>query len=292
MSLLTVLMPVYNGERFLVQAIESVLAQTFADFKFLIIDDGSHDRSSEIIGSFQDRRIEYVRNDTNVGLTRTLNKGLDLISTRYVARMDQDDLSDPVRFEDQVRHLESRSETAVLGTWFHVIDNEGKVLYDFCPPTSHAEIVNCFVNYNPFGHSSLCMRTGIIKKYGGYPDNYTYTQDFGLLINVARFHEVHILDKPLVSIRSHERQTIHKVSTQLQTSLEVIRSTRMALASFNYDAVHKLRGCLMIWLYQTRIMAIRLRLFGAFQAVIYGIRNYLFHSGRAPLKIMRPWRRV
>ncbi len=292
MCLVTVLMPVYNGESFLVQAIESVLNQTFADFEFLIIDDGSQDRSSEIIMSFGDHRIEHIHNGNNLGQTKTLNKGLGIIATKYVARIDQDDISAPTRLEYQVRYLESNADVAVLGSWFHVIDDTGNILYDFCPPISHRGIINCFVTYNPFAHSSLCMRTNVVRDHGCYPEDYKLGQDLGLLIKIARHHKISILDEVLVSVRSHDRQTIHSVSSQLQKSMEVIRSTKMALRSFEYDGVHKVTGYLTILAYQTQILAIRLGLFPAFHWLISGVKNYLFHSKRAPLRIVKPWRNI
>ena len=101
---ITVLMPVYNAERYVGEAIESILNQTFRDFKFLIIDDGSTDRSCEIIRAYslEDHRIELVINESNMGITKTLNKGLSMIDTPYIARMDSDDISLPHRFEKQL----------------------------------------------------------------------------------------------------------------------------------------------------------------------------------------------
>ncbi|MBW1740690.1 MAG: glycosyltransferase [Deltaproteobacteria bacterium] len=285
-------MPVYNGECFLCQAIQSILNQTFTDFTFLIIDDGSQDRSSEIIASFRDQRIEYIQNGENLGQTKTLNKGLGLINTKYVVRIDQDDISAPDRLECQVRYLESNADVAIVGSWFHVINDANNILFDFCPPTSQRDIVNCFLTYNPFAHSSLCMRTEVVKAYGGYPEDYKYGQDFALLIKIARHNKIAILDKPLVSIRWHDQQTIHSISSQLQKSREMIWSTRSALKSFEYDAVHTLRGYLTILLYRTQILAIRLQLFPAFHWIMNGIKRYLLHTKRPPLKIVKPWRNM
>ena len=93
----TVLMPVYNAEEYLVEAIESVLNQTFRDFEFLIINDGSTDRSEKIIKTFTDERIRYIRNSKNLKIVQTLNKGLALAKGIYIARMDADDISLPLR---------------------------------------------------------------------------------------------------------------------------------------------------------------------------------------------------
>jgi glycosyltransferase involved in cell wall biosynthesis len=109
---ITVLMPVYNAERYVGEAIESILNQTFRDFKILIIDDGSTGRSCEIIRAYslEDHRIELVINESNMGITKTLNKGLSMIDTPYIARMDSDDISLPHRFEKQLDIMENNSD--------------------------------------------------------------------------------------------------------------------------------------------------------------------------------------
>jgi len=97
--LISVIMPVFNGEKYLSLAIESILEQTFTDFEFIIINDGSTDDSEKIILSYQDRRIRYIKNKENLNIGRTLNKGIDLAKGKYIARMDCDDISLPNRFE-------------------------------------------------------------------------------------------------------------------------------------------------------------------------------------------------
>ena len=107
LPLITVLMPVYNGEKYLQQAIESILKQTFTDFEFLIINDGSTDNSENIILSYDDSRIRYIKNEENLRLIRTLNKGIELAKGKYIARMDCDDISLPYRFEKQLKEFQN-----------------------------------------------------------------------------------------------------------------------------------------------------------------------------------------
>ncbi|MFT5919102.1 MAG: glycosyltransferase involved in cell wall biosynthesis, partial [Granulosicoccus sp.] len=124
--LVTVLLPVYNAEKFLEQAIRSVLDQTFTEFEFLIINDGSTDRSEEIIVSFNDSRIRYIKNETNLKLIKTLNKGIEFASGKYIARMDADDISLPTRFEQQVALLEKQPEIGVCGTNCIIFTTKGE----------------------------------------------------------------------------------------------------------------------------------------------------------------------
>jgi glycosyltransferase involved in cell wall biosynthesis len=123
-SRITVLMPVYNGEKYLREAIDSIFNQTFTDFEFLIVDDGSTDNSVEIINSYQNSRINLVKNDKNEGLVYTLNRGLSLAKGEYIARMDCDDISLPERLKKQIDFLDSNSEIAVVGTWIKVINEK------------------------------------------------------------------------------------------------------------------------------------------------------------------------
>ena len=105
MPLISVIMPVYNGERFLRQAVDSILSQTFKDFELIIINDGSSDSTEDIILSYKDKRIRYVKNEKNLRLIKTLNKGLELASGQFVSRMDADDVAHPLLFEKQ-KHQE------------------------------------------------------------------------------------------------------------------------------------------------------------------------------------------
>jgi glycosyltransferase involved in cell wall biosynthesis len=140
----TVLMPVYNGEKYLREAIESILNQTFIDFEFLIINDGSTDRSVEIIESYSDPRIRLVHNERNMKLIATLNKGLELARGEYIARMDCDDISLPERLAKQVAFMDANPEVGVLGTAFQTIDSYGKslnspILGGYTPEAIHVE---------------------------------------------------------------------------------------------------------------------------------------------------------
>jgi glycosyltransferase involved in cell wall biosynthesis len=124
----TVLMPVYNGERFLREAVDSILAQTFADFEFVVIDDGSTDGTAEIVRSYLDPRIHFVRNASNLGLVANLNKGIETARGEYIARMDGDDVSLPERLAKQVAFMDASPELAASGTWAKDIDEEGNVI--------------------------------------------------------------------------------------------------------------------------------------------------------------------
>ena len=114
--LVTVLMPVYNGEKYLREAMDSILKQTLTNFEFLIIDDGSKDSSVKIINSYNDPRIKLVKNEINLGISKTLNRGIELASAELIARMDADDISYPSRLQKQYDYFTNNPECALLST--------------------------------------------------------------------------------------------------------------------------------------------------------------------------------
>src|ERR1700722_2543034 len=124
--LVTVLMPVYNAERFLGPAIGSVLSQTFVHFELLIVDDGSTGDTEQIIRSFPDRRIRVLSNGANIGLIKSLNRGIGEAQGKYIARLDADDLCLPTRLADQVDVLENQCNVGLVASWTEVIDGDDR----------------------------------------------------------------------------------------------------------------------------------------------------------------------
>jgi len=172
----TVLMPVYNGESYLREAIESILEQTYTDFEFLIINDGSTDKSVEIVRSYKDSRIRLVQNENNIGLINTLNKGIDLSTGQYIARMDCDDISLPARIEKQVLFMENHPDVGVCGTWAETIGNANRNVYKY--PTGPQKIQSQLLFDSPLAHPSVMMRKTLLDKFDlRYPKEY-FTEDW------------------------------------------------------------------------------------------------------------------
>lgn len=202
--MVTVLMSVYNGEKYLREAIDSILTQAFRDFEFLIINDASTDRSREIILSYSDPRIRLIDNEENIGLTRSLNKGLELAKGKYIARMDADDISMPERLEKQVRFMEENPDIAVLGSWAWVIDENNRINGELRTLTDFDLLFLEIFFSNPFVHSSTLMRTAFINKIGGYDKQYERTQDYDLWVRViANGGKVLNVPEFLIKYRSH-----------------------------------------------------------------------------------------
>lgn len=171
----TVFMPVYNGEKYLNEAIDSILSQTFTDFELLIIDDGSTDSSADIIRSYDDKRIRFVQNEKNLKIAATRNKGLELATGEYIVLMDCDDVSIPERIYKQVAFMDKNPEVGLCGSWYKTFGNDSKtdtVEY----PVFHDEIkANLFFNY------VILNPTTIMRKQFLNINNLKYDETFSLL---------------------------------------------------------------------------------------------------------------
>lgn len=176
---ITVLMPVYNGERYLHESIESILTQTFTDFEFLIINDGSTDRSIDIIQTYHDPRIKLISNDKNMKLIATLNKGLKLAQGKYIARMDCDDISLPTRLEKQFLFMERNTNIGVCGSWIQLLGiGEGHIEKY---PTDSDDIQASLLFYCAIAHPTVMIRTEMLRKHNlEYDSKHLHAEDYGL----------------------------------------------------------------------------------------------------------------
>jgi hypothetical protein len=182
----TVLMAVYNGERFLREAIDSILAQTFRDFEFLILDDGSTDASLDIVRSYADPRIRLLQNDRNLGLTRSLNRGIAAARGELIARQDGDDISEPDRLARQVAYLDAHPEIGLLGAGFREMDSDGTVLGDRPLPCDPVGIRWALLFHCPLAHSAVVFRRTVVDEVGPYDERLRYAADRELWSRIAR----------------------------------------------------------------------------------------------------------
>ncbi len=160
----SVIMPVYNAENFIGQSIQSVLKQTFEDFELIVIDDGSTDSSKNIILSFDDKRIQYLQNEKNMGVVKTLNKGISICSGEYIIRMDADDICEPQRFEKQIQFIEKNPGIGLCGTWAQVIDEKNKITGKIVNQTDPGFISISLLFSVPLIHPSVCFKSHLLKQ--------------------------------------------------------------------------------------------------------------------------------
>ncbi len=198
MAKLTVLMTVYNGEAYLRETIDSILNQTYKDFKFLILDNASTDGSREIIRSYHDPRIELVALPENIGQVAALNKGLDMIDTLYAARMDADDISLPRRFERQIAFMETHPEVGVCGTFVRVFLQQNKKEIKYRWPTKPEDIKVNLMFECCLPHPGVMLRKPFFDQYKlRYDEKIGHSFDWDLwqravdhfdLANLPEFH--------------------------------------------------------------------------------------------------------
>src|SRR4051794_15571169 len=175
MPKITVLMPVYNAAEYIRETIDSVLSQSFTDFEFLIINDGSTDQSEEIIKSYSDPRIRLINNEKNMRLIATLNKGIELAKGEYIARMDADDICLPTRLEKQYKVMEDNKDIALCGTGIKMM---GKKFFQPLVISNSNTIKNVMRAFNVFFHPTVMFRKSIlIEQNYRYDPNYLHAED-------------------------------------------------------------------------------------------------------------------
>jgi len=182
MPRVTVLMPTYNAEKYLREAIESILQQTFTDFEFLIIDDGSTDNSIDIIRSYKDTRIRLVKNGQNIGISRTLNRGIELAASDIIARMDADDISLPDRLKKQYKYLQKHPKCSLVSSNVELISETGESLDRFQPEHDLFYYNLTFLCW--IYHPTVMYKRPAIKDLGFYP--LTPSEDYRLWSKLIR----------------------------------------------------------------------------------------------------------
>ncbi|MCH7744854.1 MAG: glycosyltransferase [Chloroflexi bacterium] len=196
----TVLMAAYNVEQYISQAVESILNQTFSDFEFIIVDDGSEDSTPEILARYDDARIKVIRVE-NQGLTNSLNTGLQASKCRLIARMDADDVCSPNRLEAQLAELQKNEDLALVGTWYNVIDEDGAFLSARDAPTDSAELRAILLRENPFCHGSVLFRRDAVAAVGGYRPEFKSSQDYDLWLRLREHYQMGMVPQVLYDWR-------------------------------------------------------------------------------------------
>jgi len=223
---ISVLMPVYNAERYVAEAVESILNQTFINFEFIIINDGSTDRSLEILQRYarQDSRIRLI-NRENQGLVKTLNEGVDLAMAPYIARMDADDISYPDRLFKQVNFLNEHPGYVVLGSRTQLIDEDGDPLSLFSLNTTHKEIDRAHLQGRggAIAHPAAMFRKNKFNSVGRYRSEFIHSEDLDLWLRMAEVGELGNLPDLLLDYRQHSNSVGHKYR------IEQVNSTNKAI---------------------------------------------------------------
>lgn len=203
----SVCMSVYNAERYLPQAMDSVLNQTFEDFEFLILDDGSRDQSSQILLQYaeKDSRIKILNHEGNRGVPKTRNELLAQCQGEYVAVMDADDVAFPDRFEHQVTFLKQNPDVVCVGGTYQFIDEAGRLLLrNFILPQEDQEIqAQLLAGYGGMHHPCLMIRRSAMEQVGGYTETMTNGSDIDLCLKLGEVGKLYNFQKPVLKYRVH-----------------------------------------------------------------------------------------
>ncbi len=265
-------MSVYNAQRYLAEAVDSVLGQSWADFELIVIDDGSTDGSLDLLHGYRrtDRRVRVVSH-ANTGLTRALQEGVDLATGRFVARMDADDIADPARFERQRAFLDRHPAHVAVGCQLLLIDPDGEPLAEQNVPTGHEAIERLLLRGNGvLPHPAAMIRAAALASAGGYRAAFPCAQDLDLWLRLAEIGRLANLDEVLLRYRLHlQSVTARRRALQLACAERAVREAfvrrgrpasdefdlarsaadsvakthrgwaRMALRAGNYQTAHK-----------------------------------------------------
>lgn len=199
----SVIMPVFNSEKFLSVAIESILNQTFSDFEFIIIDDGSTDQSLKEIKRYgvKDKRIRIINNASNLGICACLNRGLSLARGKYIVRMDSDDWSYPDRIKKQLFFMESHPNVVICGGTIRVCDAKLKVINPRRYPASDREIRKKIFRINPFAHPAVMYKKETAIKAGGYNEKLATVEDYDLYFRLGNLGQFANLTSAVLKLR-------------------------------------------------------------------------------------------
>lgn len=211
MPAVTVLMSCYNASRYLPEAVESILTQSYRDYEFIIVNDGSTDNTSDVLRRYaaQDDRIVLIEKE-NSGLADSLNVGIEAARGMWIARLDADDIALPCRLERQVAFMVNHLDCHLLGSALSIIDGKGMTVKRHRYPAHHDRLLSDLRRFRPFfAHSTAMFVTEAVRRRGGYNTYYRRSQDKDLWLRVAEWGQIACLQEPLVNIRRHGEQISH-----------------------------------------------------------------------------------
>lgn len=214
--LISVIMPVYNAEKFVFEAIKSIVDQTYTNWELIIINDGSSDSSINIIKEFDDKRIRIYENELNKGIAFSRNRAIDLANGKYIAIMDNDDISLPNRFEDQVNYLENHNEIDVLSGACEVIDSNGELLKRNTSVLKNPKYIRAKLLFqNVFFNGTVMLRKNLIDENNiRYRENQYGMEDFCFWVECSKKMEMTSIDSCIYKYREHENNETKNIKTK------------------------------------------------------------------------------
>lgn len=255
----SVVMPAYNAEQYIREAIESILHQTFSNFEFIIIDDGSTDGTPHIIQEYpqRDDRIILLENKKNIWVSITANRGMDIAKGEYIARMDADDISMLDRFEKQVAFLDNNTDIGILGSAINIVNVSGKPTRKKKYHLQDSIIKRNMYYQIPICQGTLMMRTSLIRKYWWYNSDFLLSEDDELYFRLSQYTQFANLSDILLHVRINPTSITKKNILQLETYTR--KAKKMLVENYWYKATmfNKLLAFLKVKMYVlTRLLKI------------------------------------
>ncbi len=237
-KLVSILLPTYNGAKWIRSSIESVQAQSYSDWELLVIDDGSVDNTKEIVGNLaiQDSRIRYIKNEKNMGIQKTLNRGLKEAKGEYIARIDDDDKwIDKEKIQKQLAFLEENSNYVLVGTGTIVVDEEGHELFRYLGPETDKEIRNRILSKNCFTHSSVMFKKTPAIQCGGYSESQDviHLEDYDLWLKlglVGKFYNIQ--DFCVEFLLNQNGMSIKNKKAQFSKNIKLVKSFKKKYSNY------------------------------------------------------------
>lgn len=201
--LLSIIIPAFNAEKYISQAIQSVLNQTYDNFELIIINDGSTDKTKVVIESFKDERIRYFENEKNSGIVFSRNKGLKLAQGEYIGMLDADDIAYPKKFEKQITFLQQNKDFGMIGSWSKFIDEEGESISGSWKLRAKPEMIPSIMLFkNYFLQSAVLYRKSCIRQYS-FKDGFDILEDYLIWLEIIKKFKVWNLQEYLLDYRIH-----------------------------------------------------------------------------------------
>lgn len=239
--LVSVVMPVYNGALYIQQSMVSILKQTYTNFEFIIVDDGSTDHTLSIIKANNDTRIHLVQLHFNNGIVNALNTGIKLAKGKYIARMDADDIALPERLANQVDFLEKHEEVGLLGTQYKAIGARSRKF-----PLIHNDLVWYMFNACPFIHASVMIRKSVLDKHNlSYDKQFEYAEDLALWVKLSNVTQIANLPEVALKYRVHQATHFQTKNISIQHNHTIkLQLIEQYLKGLNSQQQNELAGIL------------------------------------------------
>ncbi|KQT33879.1 hypothetical protein ASG22_17415 [Chryseobacterium sp. Leaf405] len=232
---ISVILPAFNAEKYLSDAVDSILSQSYTDFELLIINDGSSDSTKDIILGYNDKRIRYIENERNLGLIETLNKGILLSKGKYIARMDADDICDLSRFEIQIDFMEKNTEYIICSSSRKEFTENISQYHLSMLPVDNISIRIHSVFSTPFTHPAVMFRSDIIKENNlFFEKDFKYAEDYQLWIKILQYGKGYNFKLPLLYYRNTPNSQTNVGASQIEDRKKTISNIQqLALKQHN-----------------------------------------------------------